>query len=79
MEENDISRKVVTRIPTENGEFTLHLFYDSVNNKEHLAFTMGELDGFFPPLVRIHSECLPGMFLVHCVVTAVPSCHQPLK
>jgi GTP cyclohydrolase II len=60
MKEMNISNKVSSRIPTEYGEFQLHLFYDSDNGKEHLAFIMGDLEGDDPPLVRIHSECFTG-------------------
>lgn len=60
MKKINISRKVSTRIPTEQGDFELHLFYDSENGKEHLALTMGDLKGDSPPLVRIHSECFTG-------------------
>jgi len=60
MKKMDITREVTTRIPTKNGEFQLHLFYESETGKEHLAFTLGDLNGGTPPLVRIHSECFTG-------------------
>lgn len=47
-----------TRLPTEFGEFLVHGF--DVDGQEHLALTMGSLDGENPVLVRLHSECLTG-------------------
>ena len=60
MDELDISKEVTTRIPTINGEFKLDLFYEAKTGKEHMAFTLGDLKGGVPPLIRIHSECFTG-------------------
>lgn len=60
MDKLGISREVSTRIPTKNGEFKLILFYEAKSGKEHLAFTLGDLKGDPPPLIRIHSECFTG-------------------
>ena len=50
---------VKTRIPTQYGEFVLH-YYKTVDNKEHLAFVMGEVKNKENVLVRVHSECFTG-------------------
>jgi 3,4-dihydroxy 2-butanone 4-phosphate synthase/GTP cyclohydrolase II len=42
---------------SEFGEFTLHVFRNKVDNRHHLAFSMGQLDAK-PTLVRVHSEDL---------------------
>lgn len=49
-----------SRLPTRWGEFIIHGFDDASSNKEHVALTMGDVDGGDPLLVRIHSECLTG-------------------
>ena len=47
---------VCTRpFPSEFGEFTLHIFRSKIDNRHHLALTMGDL-GPEPTLVRVHSE-----------------------
>ncbi len=38
----------------------LHGFEDLERNKEHVAISMGDLQGSEPVLSRIHSECLTG-------------------
>ena len=53
-------------LPTEYGEFTIHVFDD--NGQEHLVLTMGELSADDVVLTRVHSECLTGdgLFSLRC-------------
>ncbi len=51
---------VQTRIPTEHGDFILHYFSNSADDKEHIAFVKGEIAGREKVPVRIHSECFTG-------------------
>lgn len=48
------------RLPTEYGDFTLHLYEDKFDNSTHLALTMGSYKTQDSVLVRVHSECLTG-------------------
>ena len=48
------------RLPTEYGDFTLHLYEDKFDNSTHLALTMGSYTNQDSVLVRVHSECLTG-------------------
>lgn len=48
------------RIPTAYGEFSLSLYQNPNDGKEHLAFVMGDVTGRTNVLVRVHSECLTG-------------------
>lgn len=49
-----------TRLPTEWGEFTAHVYESLLDGIHHLALTKGEVRGAVNPLVRVHSECLTG-------------------
>lgn len=51
---------VAARLPTDFGEFEIHLFSSSVDRKEHIALVMGDLTTDLPVLARVHSECLTG-------------------
>ena len=51
---------VVTKLPTQYGNFDLHLYQSIIDKKEHLALVKGEISGEKPVLVRVHSECLTG-------------------
>jgi 3,4-dihydroxy 2-butanone 4-phosphate synthase/GTP cyclohydrolase II len=60
MSQRTIEKRVSARIPTEDGEFTLHLFRELPENKEHIAVVLGDITGETPVPVRIHSECFTG-------------------
>ncbi len=51
---------VQTRIPTIHGEFILHFYSNTLDNKEHIAFVKGDVQDKQGVLVRIHSECFTG-------------------
>lgn len=51
---------VQTRIPTAHGEFTLHYYSNSLDEKEHIAFVKGDVANKTSVPVRIHSECFTG-------------------
>jgi len=55
-----VERLTTARIPTAHGEFSLCLYANSLDNKDHLALVMGEIEGRESVLVRIHSECFTG-------------------
>jgi len=48
------------RIPTAAGEFQLHYFDNTLDDKEHLALVLGDVENSDNVLVRIHSECFTG-------------------
>ncbi|MBM3822490.1 MAG: bifunctional 3,4-dihydroxy-2-butanone-4-phosphate synthase/GTP cyclohydrolase II [Verrucomicrobia bacterium] len=59
------SEKLVEKVesinlPTEHGEFDLHLYLSRTDGKHHLALVKGDISGKEPVLVRVHSECLTG-------------------
>ncbi|MFH0731320.1 MAG: bifunctional 3,4-dihydroxy-2-butanone-4-phosphate synthase/GTP cyclohydrolase II [Candidatus Omnitrophota bacterium] len=50
-----------TKLPTEYGEFDLHVYESVIDNSHHLALINGDIkDSMEPILVRVHSECLTG-------------------
>jgi GTP cyclohydrolase II len=55
-----VSRLTTARIPTAYGDFQLCYFSNTLDNKEHLAFVMGDIAACEDVLVRIHSECFTG-------------------
>jgi 3,4-dihydroxy 2-butanone 4-phosphate synthase / GTP cyclohydrolase II len=58
--EKTIRRDSVVDLPTEFGDFKLHLYVDESSGEHHLALVHGQPDKVDTPLVRIHSECLTG-------------------
>ncbi len=47
-------------LPTDRGPFDLHCYRDQLNQKNHIALTLGEIRPEDEVLVRVHSECLTG-------------------
>jgi len=48
------------KLPLKEGEFRIRVFHEENTGFDHVALTLGEMDGPDPTLVRIHSECLTG-------------------
>ncbi len=55
-----VVREEVVRLPTDYGEFRLHLYRSVLDGGHHLALVKGDLCQDKPALVRVHSECLTG-------------------
>lgn len=58
--EKMVKKIVVTKLPTQYGNFDLHLYQGVIDKKEHLALVKGKITADAPVLVRVHSECLTG-------------------
>jgi 3,4-dihydroxy 2-butanone 4-phosphate synthase / GTP cyclohydrolase II len=59
------SEKLIVReesilMPTDYGDFDLHLYRSLVDGMHHIALVMGNISAGKPTLVRVHSECLTG-------------------
>ena len=46
-------------LPTSHGDFRIRVFHEE-NGLDHVALTLGDMEGPDPLLVRVHSECLTG-------------------
>ena len=58
--EQIVRRDSVVDLPTDFGDFKLHLYVDELTGEHHVALVHGEPAKQDAPLVRIHSECLTG-------------------
>jgi len=50
----------VVKMPTDYGDFDLHLYRSKVDGQHHVALVRGDVAGRQKILVRVHSECLTG-------------------
>jgi 3,4-dihydroxy 2-butanone 4-phosphate synthase/GTP cyclohydrolase II len=50
----------VIKLPTDYGDFDLHLYRSKLDGRHHLALVKGKIDQACATLVRVHSECLTG-------------------
>jgi 3,4-dihydroxy 2-butanone 4-phosphate synthase/GTP cyclohydrolase II len=55
-----IEREEVVSMPTDYGDFKLHLYRSVVDDVHHLALVKGTISPEESTLVRVHSECLTG-------------------
>lgn len=60
LKEKLIAREQVVKLPTDFGDFALHLYRSTLDGSHHLALVKGTISSTEPVLVRVHSECLTG-------------------
>ncbi|MDQ2868540.1 MAG: bifunctional 3,4-dihydroxy-2-butanone-4-phosphate synthase/GTP cyclohydrolase II [Verrucomicrobiota bacterium] len=60
VKEKLVEREQVVQLPTDYGDFELHLYRSKLDGSHHLALVKGTISPERPTLVRVHSECLTG-------------------
>ena len=57
-----VYREIVTKLPSEFGQFDVYGYRHTVDNSDHVAIVKGDPANFGdePVMVRMHSECLTG-------------------
>ncbi len=58
--ESLVKRVATAKLPTEFGEFQVHIFENLLDKQEHAALVMGDISDGKDVLVRVHSSCLTG-------------------
>jgi len=58
--EKQVEQVEVIKMPTEYGDFDLHLYRSRLDGQHHLALVRGAVADKKNVLVRVHSECLTG-------------------
>ncbi len=74
-----VEREQTVRLPTEFGEFDLHLYRSLTDGTHHLALVMGRVNSREPALVRVHSECLTGDVFGSCRCDCGPQLHEAMR
>ncbi len=55
-----IEKKAEAELPTQYGEFRIHVYRDLIEGREHIAMVHGDVAHKKQVLVRVHSECMTG-------------------
>ncbi|EPP34425.1 GTP cyclohydrolase II [Chlamydia ibidis] len=55
-----VNRVSSARLPTDYGEFSIHVYESVLDGMQHIALVKGDVFGKQNVLVRVHSECLTG-------------------
>jgi len=74
-----IERVETVRMPTDYGDFQLHLYRSKLDGQHHLALVKGEVAGKENVLVRVHSECLTGDVFRSRRCDCGPQLHQAMR
>ena len=67
------------KMPTDYGEFDLHLYRSKIDGQHHLALVNGNVAGKKNVLVRVHSECLTGDVFGSRRCDCGPQMHQAMR
>ena len=73
-----VERVETVRLPTDYGDFDLHLYRSRIDGQQHLALVRGEVAGRKGVLVRVHSECLTGDVFGSRRCDCGPQLHQAM-
>jgi 3,4-dihydroxy 2-butanone 4-phosphate synthase/GTP cyclohydrolase II len=74
-----VQRVETVRMPTDYGDFDLHLYRATTDGQHHLALVKGDVTGQPGVLVRVHSECLTGDVFGSRRCDCGPQLHQAMK
>src|SRR5687768_15171543 len=74
-----VQKVEVVKLPTDYGEFELHLYRSTTDGQHHLALVKGEVAGKANVLVRVHSECLTGDVFGSRRCDCGPQLHQAMR
>jgi 3,4-dihydroxy 2-butanone 4-phosphate synthase/GTP cyclohydrolase II len=74
-----VERVEVVKMPTDYGDFDLHLYRSRTDGQHHLALVRGEVAGRAKVLVRVHSECLTGDVFGSRRCDCGPQLHQAMR
>ena len=55
-----IEKIEVINLPSEHGDFKLHLYLSALDGQHHIALVCGDVENTEDVMVRVHSECLTG-------------------
>jgi 3,4-dihydroxy 2-butanone 4-phosphate synthase/GTP cyclohydrolase II len=74
-----VERMEVVKLPTDYGDFNLHLYRSKLDGQHHLALVYGDVAGKNNVLVRVHSECLTGDVFGSRRCDCGPQLHQAMR
>lgn len=74
-----VERVEVIKMPTDYGDFQLHLYRATTDGQHHLALVKGDVAKKKKVLVRVHSECLTGDVFGSRRCDCGPQLHQAMK
>ncbi len=77
--EKQVEPVEIVKLPTEYGDFMLHLYRSKLDGQYHVALVSGQVAGKANVLVRVHSECLTGDVFGSFRCDCGPQLHQAMR
>jgi 3,4-dihydroxy 2-butanone 4-phosphate synthase / GTP cyclohydrolase II len=74
-----VEKVEIVKMPTDYGDFDLHLYRSKIDGQHHVALVRGDVAGQKNVLVRVHSECLTGDVFGSRRCDCGPQLHQAMK
>jgi 3,4-dihydroxy 2-butanone 4-phosphate synthase/GTP cyclohydrolase II len=74
-----VERVETVCMPTDYGDFDLHLYRSKLDGQHHVALVRGNVAGQKNVLVRVHSECLTGDIFGSRRCDCGPQLHQAMR
>jgi 3,4-dihydroxy 2-butanone 4-phosphate synthase/GTP cyclohydrolase II len=74
-----VERLETVNMPTDYGNFDLHLYRSKIDGQHHVALVRGDVAGQKNVLVRVHSECLTGDVFGSRRCDCGPQLHQAMR
>ncbi|MFO1475683.1 MAG: bifunctional 3,4-dihydroxy-2-butanone-4-phosphate synthase/GTP cyclohydrolase II [Verrucomicrobiota bacterium] len=78
-QERLVERVETVKMPTDYGDFDLHLYQSRIDGQLHVAMVCGDVAGRKDVLVRVHSECLTGDVFGSRRCDCGPQLHQAMR
>lgn len=79
LREKLVERQEVIQMPTDFGDFELHLYQSKIDQQHHVALVRGDVAKAENVLVRVHSECLTGDVFGSRRCDCGPQLHQAMR
>lgn len=77
--ESLISKDIAVEMPTEYGDFQMHLYTQITTGEKHIALVKGSWNKDESVLVRVHSSCVTGDIFGSCRCDCGPQLHSAMK
>lgn len=77
--ESLVEKIIDVKMPTEDGNFDMHLFKETNTGKEHLAIAKGTWEKDEPVLIRVHSSCMTGDIFGSCRCDCGPQLKKAMQ
>jgi 3,4-dihydroxy 2-butanone 4-phosphate synthase/GTP cyclohydrolase II len=58
--ESLVKRVATAKLPTDYGEFEIHVFENTLDRQTHVALVTGDISDGTNVMVRVHSQCMTG-------------------